>query len=37
MLMHFEMHAGFNLDDKAIIQICARIVCNLWQDSDQLV
>ena len=37
MLMHFEMHAGFDLDDKAIIQVCTRIVCNSWQDSDQLV
>ena len=29
MRMHFEMHAGFNLDDKVIIRICTRILCNL--------
>ena len=33
----FDMHAGFPVDDKVIIQIYAHIVCNLWQDSDQLV
>ena len=33
----FDMHAGFTADDKVIIQIYAHIVCNLWQDSDQLV